>query len=650
MRAGEILDDRYALERELGRGGMGVVWAARDRTNGTRVAVKLLLDEGLSETNLAHEKFKKELRQRMKREAEACMKLAHHPNVVRVFDFSMKDTPQHGPYIVMELLEGESLQDHLKRKRTLEPKLAARITADVASCLTTAHEAKLIHRDLKPANIYLHREHGMAEDEFVTKVLDFGVCKDGDSVEIASDHTPTMTGMVLGSIAYMSPQQAMGSKAVDFRTDIWSVGVVLYELLTGLRAFAGGVNDIIALYTPILVGKATTPVPAPSSRMRNIPPELDAVVEKCTKPKPADRYASAEELARDLYAIAGLPMPEIPAARPSSSGKAPGGGRELIDLYEPAIIASKAVPSADEERRFSQVARTIPLSQGFGPKAIAPVVVEKEVPPTTLPVVGVGLAGQTNAMDTSDTDATLRMPAKNALPVMARPALLKEPPADGAVRTQYLSPDAPVASPMLDLNEMHQALAEHRKSSLKIPIPDLSELEASGGTQMMVSNGVPSPKPVEPSATTSAVMSQVRTSQPSDAAGTTGRRRRKNGGLLVLIGGGIGAALLLVIVVALKHPGNPPQPPGPTPDPPPPTASASSTTKEPQPIQPVKENDTVEKPAPERPVKEDAPTAPNSTTNAPTPPNTSPAPTTTTAKPLGTKPKCTGTGIFKRCK
>jgi serine/threonine-protein kinase len=544
---------------------MGVVWAARDRTTDARVAIKLLLDEGSSEDKAAHESLRKELVQRLKREAEACMKLAHHPNVVRVLKFSMDGTEPCGPYMVMEQLEGESLQEHLKRKRILEPKLAARIAADVASCLSAAHTAKLIHRDLKPANIYLHREPGMYDGEFVTKVLDFGVCKDGDAVEVASDNAATMTGMILGSIAYMSPQQAMGSKHVDFRTDIWSVGVVLYEMLTGLRAFSGQVNDILKLYAPIILGKSTTPpVPAPSSRMRNIPPELDTVVERCTKPKPTDRYASAAELARDLYTVAGLPMPVIPSAKPSSSGKSPIEVADLIDVYAPAIMESNAVPQAQDPRRFSEFARTVPLKGGFGPKQAPPVIVEEieENRPifnvkSTLPMIAPSAVLPVNLPDSSDVDVTIRMPSKGAVAVASRPPVLNEPPADADVRTQFLPADAAIASPMPDLSEMQRALHEHRKSYASISIEDIPELNVAGDTRLLKAEDILQGIRVDPGVTTSALMSQSiaelgARSIPFDPAGTTNRRRNRNRGLLVLVAGAVSAALGLMIFVIVK--------------------------------------------------------------------------------------------------
>ncbi len=596
MRAGEILGDRYKLERVLGQGGMGVVWAARDLSEGRRVALKLILDDEKSERKVAEDKLMKELRQRLKREAEACMKIAHHPNVVQVLGLSMEETERHGPFMVMELLEGQSLSEHIKHKRRIDPMIAARIAADVASCLMAAHAAKLIHRDLKPANIFLHREPGMAEDEFITKVLDFGVCKDGDSVEIV-DNMPTMTGMILGSVAYMSPQQALMSKSVDHRSDLWSLGVVLYEMLTGLRAFSGGVNEVLAVYAPMVVGRGlAAPVPAPSSKVRGIPATLDAVVERCTKPKPADRYASAEELARELYAFAGLPMP-VPVARSSSAQASPLAGGELIDIYAPAIIASKAIPEPGDDRRFNQFAQTIPLRRMAEQLAAAPPVLEEVLPETKLPptfgasIVGgqtnvptygasiVGgqtnvptygapivagrtnvptygapiVGGQTNVpTDLSDLESTVRMAPKPAPAVLVRPVVLDQAAGTTDVmRTQFLAPNAPIASPAPDFTEMNRWL-EERKSSTTIPIPDLSDLDPAGGTQMLMTEPAAPDRRAEPSVTTTLSQSVATSTPRADPVVRTGRRRRRSK-VLMFVAAGFGAVAVVVLVFVVVN-------------------------------------------------------------------------------------------------
>ncbi|UQA63250.1 serine/threonine-protein kinase [Polyangium aurulentum] len=283
MKSGALLGGKYRLDQKIGEGAMGEVWSAENQATGGKVALKLILPS-------SQELRTVDLRERLMREAKACGKLKHR-NIVQIYDVGQ--TPQGDPFLVLELLHGQALDKLLKEKRRIEPRLAARITGEIASALAAAHAAKVIHRDLKPANVFLHREEGMPEESFIVKVLDFGVSKSLDS----ADSPATVTGAVVGSPAYMSPEQVGMSKALDHGTDIWSLGIVLYELLTGVRPFTGSVNEVIR---QILL----TSVPPPSDRVRGIPPELDAIVARCTMPKKTDRYASASELSRALMAIA----------------------------------------------------------------------------------------------------------------------------------------------------------------------------------------------------------------------------------------------------------------------------------------------------------------------------------------------------------
>ncbi|MCK6590182.1 MAG: serine/threonine protein kinase, partial [Polyangiaceae bacterium] len=283
MKLGDVLSGKYRLEQEIGKGAMGAVWAAYDHTSNRRVALKAILPQ-------AREHLTTDLRQRLLREARACRKLSHR-HIVQIFDVG--ETPEGEPFIILELLQGQTLGERIKEKRRIEPAIAARIAAEVASGLAVAHAAQVIHRDLKPANIFLHREEGMPDDLYVSKVLDFGVCKTLDSV----DSVATQTGTAVGSPAYMSPEQVGMRKDLDHRTDIWSLGIVLFEMLTGSRPFSGPVQDVIR---NILL----TPVPPPSSKVRDVPPELDAIVARCTAGKREARFANAEELSRALFEVA----------------------------------------------------------------------------------------------------------------------------------------------------------------------------------------------------------------------------------------------------------------------------------------------------------------------------------------------------------
>jgi serine/threonine protein kinase len=280
MKSGEVLCDRYRLGREIGKGGMGTVWAAYDCKANHTVALKMILPQ-------LKQRHTQELRGRLLREARAIKKL-QHPNIVQIY--AVGETPQGEPFLVLEYLQGQTLADMLKESWRIEPRLTTRIIAEVASGLAVAHGEQVIHRDLKPANIFLRRAAGASED--VPTILDFGVCKELDVI----DDINTETGVVPGSLAYMSPEQILAGEELDRRTDIWSLGIVLYELLTGERPFTGSAVDV---YNQIL----TKPVPAPSRRVRDVPPKLDAVVARCTA-KLSDRYSDASELASDLFAIA----------------------------------------------------------------------------------------------------------------------------------------------------------------------------------------------------------------------------------------------------------------------------------------------------------------------------------------------------------
>ncbi|UQA61381.1 serine/threonine-protein kinase [Polyangium aurulentum] len=272
------LAGKYKLTSQIGAGAMGSVWEGVNTRTGRKVAIKLILQRT------------DELRQRLLREARACGSLSHR-NIVELYDVG--ETADGEPFLVMQLLQGQTLADLLKVQRRIEPTLAARIGRDIASALSAAHAAKIIHRDLKPANIFLHREEGMAEGDFVVKVLDFGLAK---NLEGIAGPAP-VTNVAVGSPAYMSPEQVSVSKDLDHKTDLWSLGIVLYEMLTGGRPFVGTVSEVIR---QILA----SPIPRVSSRVRGVPPEFDELVARCLERDPRKRPTSAADLAGMLGACA----------------------------------------------------------------------------------------------------------------------------------------------------------------------------------------------------------------------------------------------------------------------------------------------------------------------------------------------------------
>ncbi|HEY6077370.1 MAG TPA: serine/threonine-protein kinase [Polyangiaceae bacterium] len=214
--AGEVVGDRYRLVREIGRGGMGVVWVAHSLVLGVDVAVKLIRASASSA-----------LSSRMAREAHAAARLGH-PALVRVFDFGWT---RHGdPYLVMELVQGETLAAQLKRESRMPAIRAVQTLLPIADGLRLAHDKGIVHRDIKPDNVFL------ASDQLnrrQPKLLDFGIAK----VDKQVDGRLTQVGAVLGSPDYMSPEQALGLDDIDERTDIWSLCVVLYEVITGVVPF-----------------------------------------------------------------------------------------------------------------------------------------------------------------------------------------------------------------------------------------------------------------------------------------------------------------------------------------------------------------------------------------------------------------------------
>ena len=262
-----VLNGRYEVESRLGEGGMATVFGGSDRLLGRKVAIKVLARQ-YAKDRTAVERFR--------REAQAAAGL-NHPNVVSVFDTGSDDGVH---YIVMERVEGRTLADIIRNEGALPPSRAADIAAGVCRALSSAHEKGMVHRDVKPGNVLLTPEGGV-------KVADFGIAR------VASVDTLTATGSVMGTASYLSPEQARGG-SIDARSDIYSLGCVLYEMLTGTRA-SGGETPLSIAYKHV----EEEPEP-PSSLNPAVPPELEAVVEKAMAKDPDDRYGSAAEMARDL--------------------------------------------------------------------------------------------------------------------------------------------------------------------------------------------------------------------------------------------------------------------------------------------------------------------------------------------------------------
>ncbi|HEY0483745.1 MAG TPA: protein kinase [Kofleriaceae bacterium] len=263
----------YRVLQQIGQGGMGSVWLAEHTMLGRRAAIKLLHPMYSARPDIVTRFFN---------EARAATAIAD-PGIVQIFDFG-----QHvdgTAYIVMEMLEGEPLDQRLRRLGHLASGDALRIIRQAASTLGVAHARGIVHRDLKPENVFLVRDPEVVGGERA-KILDFGIAKLAGEANVK-----TNTSTVMGTPGYMSPEQCRGAGHVDQRSDVYSLGCMLFALITGGPPFdAQGSGEVIAMHL-------REPPPAPSSRVFGIPPAIDALVLRCLAKDPAERYASGTELA-----------------------------------------------------------------------------------------------------------------------------------------------------------------------------------------------------------------------------------------------------------------------------------------------------------------------------------------------------------------
>jgi serine/threonine protein kinase/Flp pilus assembly protein TadD len=322
------LGARFTIERELGRGGMGTVYLAQDRKHRRAVAIKVLEPRVAAALGTA----------RFQREIEIAASLAH-PHIVGVHDSGDVDGVL---FFVMPYVEGESLRARLERDRSLRIDEAVRIAAAVADALAYAHGRGVVHRDIKPENILLSGGHAL--------VADFGVAR---AIAAAGAETLTATGLLVGTATYASPEQAGGDREVDGRSDTYSLGCVLFEMLSGEPPFSGATTQAIVL--------RHLGAPAPSVRVLrpSVPDWLDQAVQRALAKAPADRFATATDFARAISA----PDPAARPARPSVAvlpfaNLSPDPGSEYFSdgITEEIITALARIPALDVTARTSSFA------------------------------------------------------------------------------------------------------------------------------------------------------------------------------------------------------------------------------------------------------------------------------------------------------
>ncbi len=427
---GELIDAKYQVDRLLAQGGMGAVYAATHIVSGKRVALKWMLPAA-SQLSDATERFI--------REARATARI-DHPNVVDIYDVGSDGV---SVYLVMELLQGETLHERLARA-PLSPTQTLSLLMPALRGVAAAHAHGVIHRDLKPDNIFLCQgPHGEPREP---KVVDFGISKIAES-EHARDQGLTQSGVVMGTPYYMSPEQVRGAKELDERGDIYAFGVILYEMLAGQRPFQAETYNQLIL-------KIVNEDPVPLLRQNPaIDPRLAAIVERAMARLPEARFGSIEALALALEPYAGgatfhlvsfvpgelapaqlnrLPTPGAAAAplrsqRPSARGArgAPGGKRWLATGVVLGILVSAVLLWRAHEAKLAARAHLLRPAQ----TAPAPARLEAQAPPPSAAVEVVPPRGFSEA-----APAAAPVPALAASPASPGPASLDAPVANRKAR------------------------------------------------------------------------------------------------------------------------------------------------------------------------------------------------------------------------
>jgi serine/threonine-protein kinase len=403
---GDVLRGKYRVERVLGSGGMGTVLLATHLKMAQQVAVKVLLPDARKVQDVVA---------RFAREARAASKLKSE-HAVRILDVDENEAGE--PFFVMEYLEGKDLHALVERDGALPVEQAITYVLQACEGLAEAHAAGIVHRDLKPANLFLTKR---TDGSPLVKILDFGISK---AVEVEAPGTELVTApeTVMGSPSYMSPEQLRNAATVDARTDIWALGIVLHQLLTGALPFAA--TGIAALAARI----AADPPARVRDKRADIPEELEDVILKCLEKDPSARFADVAELARALapFAPAGSAGAQRVArtaearraaktAEPTPTTRASSSSNAETISEEPAGLATASLHDVPKERSPLASALSTEYASTVGHASAAPPAQKKRATLATIGiaaiVVGVGVAAAIKLAPSSNDAASVGQPS-----------------------------------------------------------------------------------------------------------------------------------------------------------------------------------------------------------------------------------------------
>ncbi|HEY8042536.1 MAG TPA: serine/threonine-protein kinase [Polyangiaceae bacterium] len=382
---GRVIAGKYRLETLIGQGGMGSVWAATHLGLNSRVAVKLVSRELVRSADALR---------RFDAEAKAVARLQSR-HAVQVFDNGTLDDGT--PYIAMEFLQGESINDRLRRTGPVPLAEAVAILGQCCKALGRAHAVGIVHRDIKPDNLYLALSHD--DDTYVVKVLDFGIAK--VTYEEGEAQSSTRTGMVLGTPLFMSPEQARGLKTIDHRTDLYSLGLVAFMMLTGKLAFSSDA------FGDLLLQICTQPLPSIRAAAPWLPLGMEGWFQRVCAREPGDRCQSAQEFAESLRVAAGLsaadasgghlPVDRASGAAGSPHAFIPGAPNVAPPLFDSGLSGPRPHPM------LTQAAPSAAAPYA----ATRPAGLDGAAPPPTTPAYGQGPQAPVGMARSAGTDLSM---------------------------------------------------------------------------------------------------------------------------------------------------------------------------------------------------------------------------------------------------